>query len=137
MNVFLSCVKSKSTAAGVMPARERYTSTLFTSSYRYAQSLHPDHIYILSAKFGLIKPSTPIPFYSLTLNDATKEQRLLWTKKVIEQCHRAGVDLSERAVFLCGLNYREFLMPYFDDASCPVEGLGLGRQLSFYKRASS
>ena len=63
--VLISCVKKK--ASQPRPARELYISDLFRKSLKYAQSLSPDAIYILSAKYGLLSLDTVIEPYDVTL----------------------------------------------------------------------
>lgn len=134
MNVFIGCVKSKKTKP--CKASELYTSSLFRYSFRYALSLTKrDKIFILSAKYGLVKPDDIIQPYELTLNSMNKRQRQQWAYKVYKQLVREGIDFNEEAIFLCGKKYREFIMTKFTNAKAPLENLGLGEQLQFYKEA--
>ena len=64
--VLISCGSQKATKA--VQAKDMYTSTLFKKSYAYAVQLHPDKIYILSAKYGLLDPNKTIAPYDMTLN---------------------------------------------------------------------
>lgn len=66
MIVFLSCVKTKQDHR--CRADEMYISPLFKLSLRYAQSLNPRKIFILSAKYGLLELNDIIDPYELTLN---------------------------------------------------------------------
>lgn len=132
MNVFIGCVKSKKTKP--CKASELYTSSLFRYSFRYALSLTKrDKIFILSAKYGLVRPDDIIRPYELTLNSMNKRQRQQWAYKVYKQLVREEIDFDEEAIFLCGKKYREFIMTKFTNAKAPLENLGLGEQLKFYK----
>lgn len=132
MNVFISCVKSKKTKPS--KASELYISSLFKYSFRYALSLTKrDKIFILSAKYGLVKPDDIIQPYELTLNNMNKRQRQEWAYKVYKQLVREGVSFDEKAIFLCGKKYREFIIKKFTNAEAPLKKLGLGEQLKFYK----
>lgn len=132
MNVFIGCVKSKKTKP--CKALELYTSSLFKYSFRYALSLTKrNKIFILSAKYGLVKPDDIIQPYELTLNSMNKRQRQQWAYKVYKQLVQEGIDFDEEAIFLCGKKYREFLMTKFTNAKAPLKNLGLGEQLKFYK----
>ena len=134
MNVFIGCVKSKKTRP--CKASELYTSSLFRYSFRYALSLTTrDKIFILSAKYGLVKPDDIIQPYELTLNNMNKRQRQQWAYKVYKQLVQEGIDFDEEAIFLCGKKYREFLMTKFTNAKAPLKNLGLGEQLKFYKES--
>ncbi len=134
MNVFISCVKSKKTKPS--KASELYISSLFRYSFRYALSLtRRDKIFILSAKYGLVKPDDIIQPYELTLNNMNKRQRQEWAYKVYKQLVQEGIDFDEEAIFLCGKKYREFLITKFTNAKAPLKNLGLGEQLKFYREA--
>ena len=56
------CSAKKDTATGLVPARERYTSDRITGVEKRAQ-LTDARFAILSGKFGLIPPDTPIADY--------------------------------------------------------------------------
>jgi cytoplasmic iron level regulating protein YaaA (DUF328/UPF0246 family) len=131
MIVFLSCVKSK--ANNPCEAQKMYTSDLFKKSLHYAKSLKPSKIYILSAKYGLLELADVISPYEQTLNAMTEKERKIWAYKVIKQCEQKGIDFAEKTVFLCGNNYRKYVMQKFKNATAPLSKLGIGQQLQFYK----
>lgn len=133
MIVFLSCVKSKRNVS--CRSEEMYVSDLFKKSLQYARSLNPDHIYILSAKYGLLELDDVIDPYELTLKTMSEKDRKVWAYKVCKQFESKGGNYNEKAVFLCGLPYRKYIMTKFHDREIPCEGLGLGDQLQFYKKA--
>lgn len=135
MNVFLSCVKSKQNKA--CEAQNMYTSDLFKKSLAFAKTLKPNNIYILSAKYGLLKLTDTIAPYNLTLNNMSEKSRKAWAYKVYNQCVQEGIDFNEEAVFLCGLNYRKYLITKFKNAKAPLKNLGIGKQLAFYKERTS
>jgi hypothetical protein len=64
--VLLSCVKSKLTHC--CRAGDMYTSPLFRKMMAYAESLRPKRIFILSAKYGLLRPDDLIEPYEQTLH---------------------------------------------------------------------
>lgn len=131
MIVFLSCVKSKQNRK--CAAKDMYISDLFKKSFEYAKKMRPRKIYILSAKYGLLELDDIIEPYELTLNTMTERQRRAWACKVIKQCKQKNIDFTERAVFLCGNNYRKYLMRNFPKAEAPLKNMGIGKQLQFYK----
>lgn len=130
MYIFLSCVKQKQNKP--CEAKDMYISSLFKGSYKYAKQLGGD-IYILSAKYGLLKPDTIIEPYEQTLNAEDRNGIKRWSKQVIEQMKKEGINFNDKAVFLCGKNYRMYLMPLFKTAAAPLKHLGIGKQLAFYK----
>lgn len=131
MIVFLSCVKSK--AAQKCEAQNMYTSDLFQKSLAYAKSLKPQKIYILSAKYGVLELTDIITPYELTLNEMSKKEQKIWAYKVIKQCEEKRIDFTGKAIFLCGNNYRKYVMQKFKNAEAPLEKLPIGKQLAFYK----
>lgn len=132
MIVFLSCVKSKQNKK--CAAKDMYVSDLFKKSYEYAKQLNPRKIYILSAKYGLLELEDIIEPYELTLNAMTEKQQKLWAYKVIKQCRQKNIEFSEKAIFLCGKNYRKYIINKFNTANAPLKNMGIGRQLQFYKQ---
>lgn len=131
MIVFLSCVKSKQNKR--CAAKDMYASDLFKKSLEYARQLHPRMIYILSAKYGLLELEDVIDPYELTLNTMTQNQQRVWAYKVIKQCQQKNIDFAERAIFLCGNNYRKYVMKQFQRAEAPLKNMGIGKQLQYYK----
>ena len=102
--------------------------------YRYAKSLNPSRIYILSAKYGLLNPETVITPYNQTLNGATDIQIKRWSFKVYQQLIKSDVNFDEETVFLCGANYRKYLQKLFRNSIAPLSHMGIGEQLRFYKQ---
>ena len=132
MNVFISCVKSKRKTKA--KARDMYTSPLFCYSLKYALSLTSENkVYILSAKYGLLKLDEVISPYELTLNTMSESEKKRWAYKVYLQIKKHELNFDEDTVFLTGKNYRKYLITKFSNATAPLKDLGLGMQLSFYK----
>jgi cytoplasmic iron level regulating protein YaaA (DUF328/UPF0246 family) len=132
MNIFLSCVKAKQNTK--CAAEEMYISPLFKKSLQYAKTYQHANIYILSAKYGLLKLSDMIEPYDKTLNDMNKQERERWGIMVLEQCKDNNVDFNDETIFLCGKNYRKYISRYFPQSTNPLEHLGIGKQLQFYTR---
>lgn len=131
MVVFISCVKSKQNKR--CRAEELYISDLFTKELAYAKSLNPRKIYILSAKYGVVELDDVLDPYELTLNKMKEQDRKRWAYNCYKQLQSKNIDFDEKAVFLCGNNYRKYLMRMFKDAEAPLKKLGIGKQLKFYK----
>ncbi|MBR6091375.1 MAG: hypothetical protein IKQ09_00980 [Bacteroidales bacterium] len=106
--VLISCGSQKATKA--VQAKDMYTSTLFKKSYAYAVQLHPDKIYILSAKYGLLDPNKTIAPYDMTLNKMNSAERKQWANKVLKQMVAAGLDLeNDEFTILAGKKYYDDL----------------------------
>ena len=131
MIVFLSCVKLKRDSP--CAACDMYTSDLFQKSLAYAMQLKPRKVYILSAKYGLLELDDQIEPYNQTLNEMSEEKKKAWAYKVCKQCEAKGISYAEEAIFLCGNNYRKYLMRKFVNACAPLKNMGIGKQLAYYK----
>lgn len=132
--VLLSCVSKKrdfkTTAANL------YDSTLFKNAFRYAKSLNPDKIYILSALYGLLETDEIVKPYNKTLNEMNKRDRIEWSNIVLEQLRDKELDLNnDHFVILAGNNYRKYLLHHISHYELPLEGMRIGEQLSFLKRS--
>lgn len=72
--VLIGCGKSKVDYR--TRADELYTGALFRLSLKYAHTLAPDAIYILSALHGLVELDKELDPYNKTLNSAKKCERV-------------------------------------------------------------
>ena len=130
--VLLSCVKAK--LAYPAKAKELYVSDLFKKSYAYAQSILPDKVFILSAKYGLIDCEERIEPYELTLNTMGAKERMVWSSKVIKQLAIKSDLEHDKFIFLAGERYRKYLLPSIKNVEIPMEGLRIGEQMAWLKR---
>jgi hypothetical protein len=125
----ISCVAEK--RASVSPAQELYCSDWFMKCKAYVlRSLGPgDEWYILSAKYGLLKPSREIAPYDETLKTMKREHRVLWAEQILGQLSKL-LRPDDAVVILAGQSYREFLEPALHplvrQVSTPMRGMRLG-----------
>lgn len=130
----VSCVAEKATHD--CPAKDLYQSTLFRLARRYVEQEGGDW-YILSAWWGLLHPDTVIGPYDLTLNTMGAKERKRWAQYVIAQLEQIPDIARSRLVFIAGARYREHLAPWAGErAAIPLEGLRIGEQLSWLKKAT-
>ena len=115
-------------------ARFLYTSPLFKKSLSYAQSLNPDAIYILSAKYGLVELDQEIEPYDLTLNHMSADQIKTWAARVLAQLSEKADLRQDHFIFLAGQKYRQYLLPKIKSYEIPLEGLPIGKQLQFLSK---
>jgi hypothetical protein len=126
--VLISCVSKKLPHRA--KAKDLYISDLFVKSLAYAHTLHPDRVFVLSAKYGLVNIEEELDPYEQTLNSMPTAEIRQWAETVAEQMRLNGIDFdNDEAVFLAGEKYRRYLLPYFRKASVPMEGLRIGEQL--------
>lgn len=123
---FIGCSAKKNN--GPCIASKMYKGHLFIYSLRYCiKSGEFDEIYILSAKYGILKLNQNIIPYNKTLNKMNKIERKMWKDKVIKQINK--LNIKGEFFFFCGHNYHYFLKgnKVFND-------LPIGKSLQKIKR---
>jgi cytoplasmic iron level regulating protein YaaA (DUF328/UPF0246 family) len=125
--ILISCVKSK--LSHPAKARDLYISNLFRSSLAYAQSLKPDKIFILSAKYGLLELDEQIKPYELTLKTMPAAEVKAWSIRVLASLRQKADLKNDLFIFLAGDKYRKYLIPELAHYQIPLEGLSFGQQL--------
>ena len=129
----VSCVSRKSPTAA--PAREFYVSPWFVAVRVYVEATRAPW-FVLSAKYGLVRPGQVLAPYDETLNKMKIAERRAWASRVTAQMDELMPTVQTVVVF-AGLRYREFLMEYMSQrwtVEVPLEGLGIGEQLQWFKR---
>lgn len=129
--ILISCASKK--LENKAKAKEIYISPLFRLNMKYAKSLKPDKIFILSAKYGLLDLEQEIEPYNLALNNLKEEEIKLWAEKVLENLKKQADLDSDEFIFLAGDKYRKYLLPKIKNYKIPLKGLGIGRQLKFLR----
>ncbi len=135
----VGCAKSK--RADPAPARDLYDPSALFRGARCFVERSCDRWFILSAKYGLVHPEWMIERYQLSLTDASRAERESWAARVLGQLERElGSDLSPHTFEAhAGSAYLDFgLVSGIEGrggrVERPLQGLGLGKRLSFYKR---
>ena len=129
--VLLPCAKSKRSEP--CKAMDMYISPLFRGGLRYAQSLKPDKIFILSAKYGLLHLYDRIIPYERTLNKMGRKERKVWAAGVLAQLIQECDLENDKFIILAGEKYREELLPHLANYIIPIKGLSMGKIIKFYK----
>jgi len=117
-------------------AKELYQNTLFKSSMEYLNK-RCDNIFILSAKHGLLELNEEIEPYDLTLNKMNRNERISWSKEVLEKLKLKTNLQHDEFIILAGNNYREELIKNIKKYDIPMEKLTIGKQLKFLKEDNS
>jgi hypothetical protein len=108
-----------------------YRSPLFIGNLRYAKSLRPDLILILSAEYGLLELDRIVDPYDKTLNSMSSTEVKEWADKVIaDLCMRTDLK-RDHYIFLAGDRYRKFLVTHLSSYEIPLRGMPIGKQLHF------
>ena len=125
--VLISCVSKKRTVKS--KARELYISPLFKKNLQYALKLHPDMVFVLSAKYGLVSLDEEIDPYDLTLNTMSAKEVKEWSERVLRKLAVQADLQQDHFIFLAGAKYRKYLVEHLSHFEVPFEGLTIGRQL--------
>ena len=131
--VLISCVSRKLEKKS--KAKDLYISPLFKYNLRYAYSLNPDKIFILSAEYGLLDLEQEVEPYDKTLNNMKQNEIKVWAEKVFNQLKEISDTKNDKFIFLAGERYRKHLISSISDYEIPLKGLGIGKQLKFLKEA--
>lgn len=133
----VSCVKRKMSCPA--EAQKLYTSDWFSKARGLVVNTGKPW-FILSAKYGLVSSDTLISPYNVTLNKMGIADRRTWADRVKNQMDEM-MPKADVVVVLAGVKYRENLMAYlrgrFPRVTVPMEGLQIGRQLSWMKNAET
>lgn len=130
--VLISCVSKKLNHKS--KAQDLYVSPLFRKNLQYARSLNPDKIFILSAKYGLLRLNEEIEPYDKTLNKMRSNEIKGWANSVLNQMRKSADIENDEFLFLAGNNYRKFLLPHLKHWKIPMLGLSIGKQLQWLSK---
>lgn len=130
--VLISCVSKK--LHHKSKAQDLYVSPLFLKNLKYAKSLNSDKIFILSAKYGLLRLNEEIEPYDKTLNKMRSNEIKEWANSVLNQLKKVTDIEIDEFIFLAGNNYRKFLLPYLKHYKIPMLGLSIGKQLQWLSK---
>lgn len=129
----VACVSMKQSAAA--PAGDLYVSPWFKMARRLVIQQGAGW-FILSAKHGVLSPTTVVKPYNITLSQMSAQERRAWASQVHSQLDAEDLDVDQ-VTLLAGRYYREGVIPWFQDRGIsvhvPMAGLGLGEQLSWLK----
>lgn len=135
--ILIGCGKSKLTTPSL--AQDLYCGSLFVARRNYAE-LSGSPWLILSAKHGLIRPTTIIEPYDMTIRTLSEIQVASWAllqvKRLIDDWPN---DTKLRGMLIeihAGEDYAEPICQVLGaigvSYSRPVTGLGQGKQLAWY-----
>jgi len=133
--VLISCVSTKLSSKA--KAEDLYTSTLFKLNLKFAKSFNTKHLYILSAKHGLVDLDDVIAPYNLTLNNMKTNDIKAWSSRVLAQLKDKFDLQKDYFIFLAGDKYRKYLIPYIASYDIPLQGKRIGEQLQYLKKITS
>lgn len=125
--VLISCSSQKRGSKAL--AKHLYSSQLFRKQLEYAQHVHPDLMFILSAEYGLLELDREIEPYDKSLKKMPAKEVRAWAERVLEDL-RIRADLTrDRFTLLAGDRYRRYLLDHLVHFDAPLTGLRIGEQL--------
>lgn len=129
----VQCVSQK--ASKPQAAKDLYTSNLFVHASAYAEMISNEW-FILSAKYGLVKPSDYLYPYNLTLKTMSTQDRKVWADNIFTDL-KSILRPTDTVIFLAGVVYRKGLIEKVQSLGCvteiPMEGLRIGEQVHWLK----
>lgn len=132
---FISCVSMKSNKA--CEVKDMYISPLFKYSYKFASNAGVNEIYILSAKYGVIKDDKIIEPYNTTLNKMSRDERIQWSENVNLKLEDI-IKNDDKILLLAGSKYIEFLKFNVPSSNIynPLKNMPIGKRLQYLKNAN-
>lgn len=115
-------------------ARSLYQGTAFRYAVLYAEKYF-DGFFILSAKYGFLKPDDLISNYNVCMKDLSRAKRREWTEIVTSEL-RNTIEKGTEITFLAGKDYWEYVVPLLknDYKIClPLAKLRQGEQVQWMK----
>ena len=133
----MACAKRKLSQPAA--ARDLYIFPLFGKSRNWAER-NCEQWYILSAKYGLVRPSRRLAPYEKTLNAMNRQEKEEWARNVFRQMKKAGIiKPGVQFVWLAGQSYKgnlSFLLSSFAQHD-PMKGLRMGERLQWLSKRST
>lgn len=134
MTIYLiQCTKKKKKYK--CKAEELYSeSDWFEKALAYAKKQNPDLIFILSAKYHLVRLNDIVEPYNLTLKDFSEKEKKVWSYIVYKKIKKVN---PTKIIFLAGVAYRKYLIYKLRQQNiecfCPLKNLSIGYQLQWLK----
>ncbi len=124
-----------------IPAKDLYTGQLFQAAWAYANALGlaDEQIFVLSAKFCLVKAWPALYYYDDTLTRQRVQQRRSWARGVLAQMEAAFTLEGLEVYVLAGKLYRQYLITPLEDKRARIHlpvpaGLGYAQQVGWLKK---
>jgi cytoplasmic iron level regulating protein YaaA (DUF328/UPF0246 family) len=129
----ITCVKTKDPLPGSRQARNLYPSAYFRGMRALAEA-KADRWYILSDKYGLLRPDDLVEWYEVDLKLMRPEARSRWAVGVLQALGRE-LSPGDPVVMLAGSLYVDLLSPRLktrgfavDD---PMHGMRIGERVAW------
>ena len=131
--VLLGCGKDKREVRS--SASQLYTSPRFQMGVRLASRLHIP-LFVVSAKYGLVRADEAIDPYDLTIHEMTEAARSEWAERAVKKLMARNRRITQTLI-LADDDYAEPLSPLFAGRNVgvlrPLQGLPQSAQLPFLR----
>lgn len=81
----------------------------------------------------MLEPETIIEPYDLHLGKTSKDYRIKWSQNVLNDLKEKTNLENDEFIILAGNDYMKYLIEHIPNNYNPVKGLGIGKQLKFFK----
>lgn len=135
--ILIGCGKTKRTVS--CSAADMYEGSLFRARLAHARRSGCPW-WIISAKHGLLSPSTVIEPYDVSIESLAAIDRIAWPVGVVQQLlsqlsddfepRRCVVEIHAGASYADGLS--SVLAAVSINVAMPLKGLGIGEQMQWY-----
>lgn len=114
-------------------AETMYQGALFKKALAYAKQMHPNKIYIISAKYHLLELDDVIEPYNETLNNKKASEIKRWSEVVVDNLKEKGHDLNnDKIIILAGKIYYKYLLSNLKNCELPYSNYkGIGYIMHF------
>jgi hypothetical protein len=127
--IVVGCTKKKKSYPCI--ASEMYSeSVLFSKTVSYIKSYYKSEYVILSAKYGIIYPTTYVEPYDTTMKGIIRcTGTYTWMRKEIAR----NLCEYDKIIAFCGQDYIKMLRIALPDTCIiePLKGMGIGQRLQF------
>jgi hypothetical protein len=127
----VACCRSKLRVPA--PARDLYTSPLFRAARTYAERKY-ECWFILSAKYGLVDPSTVVEPYDLSLRELSAAERAGWSLRVRDELVERFPTTTVLWIHAGATYCQAVRYAATHQIETPVAGLRIGQQLAWYRQ---
>ncbi|MEG0856616.1 MAG: hypothetical protein RSG52_09050 [Terrisporobacter sp.] len=109
---------------------------LFKLSYNYAKK-NADEIYILSARYGLLRDEEYLASYNECLDYKSEIENKLWALDVMEKLNQYTDIHKDEFIILADRNYYKNFLKYLKNTTLPLLNLSIGERIQYLKESTS
>ena len=116
-------------------AKDLYTSPRFQKSLEYAKTITDCYcIFILSAKYGLVRLEQELATYDKSLYEMSVNEKKEWADIVINSLNDVSDLNVDKYIFLTDDDYNEYILPHLSNIDLPLKGIPQNEHLVYFKK---